>query len=52
MSPGRGATPPVAGPGGLSHPPGAEKGHDRKLPEQQTHTVQMVGSEDINSIEL
>ena len=37
---------------GLSHLPGAEKCHHRKLPEQQTHTVQMVGSGDIHSIEM
>ena len=42
----------LPGQGGLSHLPGAEKGHHRKLPEQQTHTAQMVGSRDIHDIEI
>ena len=42
----------LPGQSGLSHLPGAEKGHDRKLPEQQSHTVQMAGSRYIHSIEM
>ena len=42
----------LPGQGGLSHLPGAEEGHHRKLPEQQTHTAQMVGSRDIPDIEI